>query len=77
GAGRSFSGIALDYAVNILDRPERRNAAQILALMGADDAARLLHGMSDDRVVDVLLELDGETRARLVFSLDEPVRIAI
>ena len=76
-AGRVLSGMPLDYAVNILDRPELRNAAQILALISAEDAARLLHGMSNDRVADVLLELDGETRARLFSSLDEPVRIAI
>ncbi|MBB4190517.1 magnesium transporter [Rhizobium aethiopicum] len=76
-AGRVLSGMPLDYAVNILDRPELRNAAQILALISAEDAARLLHGMSNDRVADVLLELDGETRARLFSSLDEPVRVAI
>jgi magnesium transporter len=76
-AGRVLTGMPLDYAVNILDRPELRNAAQILALISAEDAARLLHGMSNDRVADVLLELDGETRARLFSSLDDPVRIAI
>jgi magnesium transporter len=45
--------------------------------MEAGDSARLLHGMSNDRVADVLLELDAETRARLFSSLDEPVRVAI
>lgn len=29
-AGRVLTGMPLDYAVNILDRPELRNAAQIL-----------------------------------------------
>ncbi|MGO7565508.1 magnesium transporter, partial [Rhizobium johnstonii] len=32
---------------------------------------------SNDRFADVLLELDGETRALLFSSLDEPVLIAI
>jgi magnesium transporter len=76
-AARALSHMPLERAVNILDRPEFRNAPSVLALMSAADAARLLHGMSNDRVADVLLELDGETRARLFSSLDEPVRVAI
>jgi magnesium transporter len=76
-AARALSHMPLERAVNILDRPEFRNAPSVLALMNAADAARLLHGMSNDRVADVLLELDGETRARLFSSLDEPVRVAI
>ncbi|WP_454848793.1 magnesium transporter [Rhizobium binxianense] len=76
-AARILSRMPQDYAVNILDQPELRNAASILALMEPGDSARLLHGMSNDRVADVLLELDVDTRVRLFSSLDEPVRVAI
>lgn len=76
-AARILSRMPQDHAVNILDQPELRNAASILAIMEPGDSARLLHGMSNDRVADVLLELDVENRARLFSSLDEPVRVAI
>jgi magnesium transporter len=76
-AGRILSRMPQDYAVNILDRPELRNAPAILALMDSADSARLLHGMSNDRVADVLLELDIDDRVRLFSSLEEPVRVAI
>ncbi|WP_416065806.1 magnesium transporter [Rhizobium sp. ZK1] len=76
-AGRILSRMPQDHAVNILDRPELRNASAILALMDGTDSARLLHGMSNDRVADVLLELGVDDRVRLFSSLEEPVRIAI
>ena len=74
---RILSRMPQEYAVNILDRPELRNASPVLALMDRADAARLLHGMSNDRVADVQLELDTDTRTRLFKSLEEPVRVAI
>ena len=76
-ASRILSRMPQEYAVNILDRPELRHAASILGVMDRADATRLLHGMSNDRVADVLLELDIETRTGLFNSLEEPVRVAI
>lgn len=76
-AARILSRMPQERAVNMLDRPELRNASTILALLSAEDATRLLHGMSNDRVADVLLEMDVDTRSRLFASLDEPVRVAI
>lgn len=55
-----------DRAVEILDKPELDDPAEIVHFLPRDRAAVLLEGMSADRVADMLRDLEGTERAALV-----------
>ncbi|WP_320199312.1 magnesium transporter [Agrobacterium sp. rho-13.3] len=64
-------------AVAVLDRPELHHAAEIIAQIPLDQAARFVNLMSDDRVADVMAEMDEAHRTRLFSRLDRVTAIAI
>jgi magnesium transporter len=64
-------------AVAVLDRPELHRAADIIAHIPLEQAARFVNLMSDDRVADVMAEMDDEPRAKLFSRLDRATATAI
>ncbi len=76
-AAETLSRMPFEKAIKILDRPELRHAAQIIPLIEIGHATRLIHGMANDRVADVFLEMEPDERELLFARLDENVRVAI
>ncbi|MDZ7925760.1 MAG: magnesium transporter [Agrobacterium sp.] len=64
-------------AVAILDRPELHDAAAIIAAIPLEQAARFVNLMSDDRVADVMADMDEEPRAKLFSRLDRTTALSI
>jgi magnesium transporter len=64
-------------AVAILDRPELHDAAAIIAGIPLEQAARFVNLMSDDRVADVMAEMEEEPRAKLFSRLDRTTALSI
>lgn len=64
-------------AVAILDRPELHDAAAIIAGIPLEQAARFVNLMSDDRVADVMAEMEEEPRAKLFARLDRTTALSI
>jgi magnesium transporter len=64
-------------AVHVLERPELHNAAAILGSLSQDDAARFMNLMANDRVADILQDMDEDIRTRLVVRLDRTTATAI
>ncbi|MGV2068987.1 magnesium transporter [Agrobacterium sp. 22-226-1] len=64
-------------AVAILDRPELHGAAAIIAHIPVEQAARFVNLMSDDRVADVMAEMEEEPRAKLFSRLDRTTALSI
>jgi magnesium transporter len=64
-------------AVAILDRPELHGAAAIIAHVPVEQAARFVNLMSDDRVADVMAEMEEEPRAKLFSRLDRTTALSI
>lgn len=64
-------------SVAILDRPELHRAANIISAIPLEQAARLVNLMSDDRVADVMAEMEETHRAKLFSRLDRATAAAI
>jgi len=64
-------------AVAILDRPELHHAADIIAAIPLEQATRFVNLMSDDRVADVMAEMDEAHRTKLFSRLDRATAAAI
>ncbi|KQM35246.1 magnesium transporter [Rhizobium sp. Leaf68] len=64
-------------AVAILDRPELHHAADIIAAIPLEQATRFVNLMSDDRVADVMAEMDDAHRTKLFSRLDRATAAAI
>jgi magnesium transporter len=64
-------------AVAILDRPELHDAAAIIAGIPLEQAARFVNLMSDDRVADVMADMEEEPRAKLFSRLDRTTALSI
>ncbi len=76
-AARVLAALPQQKAVGILSRPELHNAAAILTEMPSEQAARLLNATANDRVVDLFLEMDEATHARIFDLMDNATRVAI
>ncbi|UPG72036.1 magnesium transporter [Roseomonas gilardii subsp. gilardii] len=66
-----------ERAVEILDKPELDDPAEIIHFLPRDRAAVLLEGMSADRVADMLRDLEGTERAALVARLSAEMALAV
>ncbi len=64
-------------AVAILDRPELHKAAEIIAHFPVEKAAPIVNLMSDDRVADILAEMEDGPRGRLFARLDRAAALSI
>jgi magnesium transporter len=76
-AARVLAALPQQKAVGVLSRPELHNAAAILTEMPSEQAARLLNATANDRVVDLFLEMDEATHARIFDLMDNATRVAI
>lgn len=64
GALARFAGT--DDTVELLDSVDDELAARFLCAADTDDAVRLLHDLDSDRIADILRELKGASRRRIL-----------
>ncbi|WP_313615303.1 magnesium transporter [Agrobacterium sp.] len=76
-AASALSTMSQPKAVAMLARPELHHAAEIITAMPVDTVTRLLNTMANDRVADLLQEMQEGERARLFSRLDRTTALAI
>jgi magnesium transporter len=69
--------LPFERAVEVLDQPEFTGAPAALALFPDERASAFLGAMSADRVTDIVEEIDGPVRARLLKRLDSETHAAV
>lgn len=72
-----LSRLPLHRIVSIFDRPELRDAAEIIGHMRPEIARNVLEGIGDDRAADILADLDEDLRADLLSRLRAESRSSI
>ncbi|MBO9184061.1 magnesium transporter [Rhizobium sp. E27B/91] len=76
-AAATLATLSLQKAVHVLNQPELHNAADIVTAMPPEYAAKLLNATANDRVADIILEMDEDVRGDLVARLDIATQQAI
>ena len=76
-AARALAALPQEQAVAILDRPELHHAAAIVGRMPVEIAGRLLNAASNDRVADILHEMEEDRRTLVLGALDADARLAV
>jgi magnesium transporter len=69
-AARILAQLPIERSVEILDRPELNRTGELLIELPEEMAGHILSGMSADRAVDALRQLEGPDRTRLLTRLD-------
>ncbi len=69
-AASILSQLPLDRVVEIFDRPELYRASDLILELPEDFAGHVLAGMSADRAADLLRQIDGPDRTKLLSLLD-------
>ena len=69
-AASILSQLPLDRVVEIFDRPELARASDLILEFPEELAGQVLKGMSADRAADMLRQLDGPDRTKLLALLD-------
>lgn len=69
--------LPFERAVEVLDQPEFIAAPAVLGLLPDERASAFLGAMSADRVTDIVEEIDGPVRVRLLRRLDSETHAAV
>lgn len=76
-AARALAALPQEQAVAVLDRPELHHAAAVVGRMPVEIAGRLLNAASNDRVADILHEMEEDRRTIVLGALDADARLAV
>lgn len=76
-AARTLARMPMDDAVSVLGRPELRRGASMLTHLPVAHAAALLDEVANDRVADLLADLDEHIRSAILGRLNIQTRVAV